>query len=113
MNKQNGRCPNLAGLFGTTVDLKDGSRIKADESYIRESILFPQAKIVAGYDDIMPTFKGLVTEDGLLKLVEYVKSIGPPNGTQTPAPPAPTQTTGTSVPPGQTGRGAAPARGNQ
>jgi cytochrome c oxidase subunit 2 len=113
MNKQNGRCPNLAGLFGTTVDLKDGSRVKADESYIRESVLFPQAKIVAGYDDIMPTFKGLVTEDGLLKLVEYVKSIGPPNGTQTPTPPAPTQTTGTSVPPGQAGRGAAPARGNQ
>ena len=81
INKQNGRCPNLNGLFGTTVELKDGSRVRADESYIRESVLYPQAKIVAGYDDIMPTFKGLVTEDGLLKLVEYMKSLGPKNGT--------------------------------
>ena len=59
--------------------------MRADESYIRESVLYPQAKIVAGYDDIMPTFKGLITEDGLLKLVEYVKSLGPKNGTQTSA----------------------------
>ncbi len=58
MNKQNGRCPNLNGLFGTTVYLKDGSKVRADESYIRESVLYPQAKIVAGYDDIMPTFQG-------------------------------------------------------
>ena len=71
INKQNGRCPNLNGLFGTTVELKDGSKVRADESYIRESVLYPQAKIVAGYDDIMPTFKGLITEDGMLKLVEY------------------------------------------
>jgi cytochrome c oxidase subunit 2 len=59
---QNGRCPNLVGLYGSRVDLKDGSNVKADEAYIRESVLYPQAKIVAGYDDYMPTFKGLVTE---------------------------------------------------
>jgi cytochrome c oxidase subunit II len=92
INKQNGRCPNLNGLFGTTVDLKDGSRVRADESYIRESVLYPQTKIVAGYDDIMPTFKGLITEDGLLKLVQYVKSLGPKNGTQTSVTPAATET---------------------
>jgi cytochrome c oxidase subunit 2 len=71
--------------------LKDGSKVRADESYIRESVLYPQAKIVAGYDDIMPTFKGLVTEDGLLKVVEYIKSLGPKNGTESSATPAPTQ----------------------
>ena len=88
INKNNGRCPNLNGVFGTTVDLKDGSRVRADEAYIRESILYPQSKIVAGYDDIMPTFKGLITEDGMLKLVEYVKSLGPKNGTPNTAAPA-------------------------
>jgi cytochrome c oxidase subunit 2 len=95
INKQTGRCPNLNGLFGTTVDLKDGSRVRADESYIRESVLYPQSKIVAGYDDIMPTFKGLITEDGLLKLVAYVRSLGPRNGTQTSAPAAATMTSAT------------------
>jgi len=72
--------PNLNGLFGTTVQLKDGSSVKFDEAYIRESILYPQAKIVAGYDDIMPTFKGLLTEDGLLKVVEYVRSARTEDG---------------------------------
>jgi cytochrome c oxidase subunit II len=95
INKQNGRCPNLNGVFGTTVDLKDGTRVRMDESYIRESVLYPQAKIVAGYDDIMPTFKGLLTEDGLLKVVEYVKSLGSGNGTQTSVPSAATETSAT------------------
>jgi len=72
-----GRCPSLAGLFGNTVHLTGGGTVKADEAYIRESILQPQAKIVAGYGPIMPTFQGLVTEEGVLQLVEYVKSLGP------------------------------------
>jgi len=87
VQRTGGRAPNLVGIFGTTVDLKDGPRIKADESYIRESILNPEGRIVAGYDNIMPTFKGLITEDGLLKLVEYIKSLGPADGAPTPAPP--------------------------
>jgi cytochrome c oxidase subunit 2 len=95
INKQNGRCPNLNGLFGTTVDLKDGTRVRADESYIRESVLYPQAKIVAGYDDIMPTFKGLLTEDGLLKIVEYVRSMGPADGAISSATPRAVETTAT------------------
>ena len=44
-----GRGPNLIGLFGTTVQLADGGTVKADEAYIRESILNPTAKVVAGY----------------------------------------------------------------
>ena len=71
-----GRCPSLVGVFGSTVHLTGGGTVKADEAYIRESILHPQAKIVAGYGPIMPTFQGLVTEEGLLQLVEYVKSLG-------------------------------------
>jgi cytochrome c oxidase subunit 2 len=46
-----------------------------DEAYVRESILNPSAKISAGYQPIMPTFQGLVTEEGLLELIEYVKSL--------------------------------------
>jgi cytochrome c oxidase subunit 2 len=73
-----GRCPSLTGLFGKTVQLVGGSTVKADEGYIRESILQPQAKIVSGYGPIMPTFQGLVTEEGVMQLIEYVKSLAPP-----------------------------------
>ena len=95
VNNNNGRCPNLNGVFGTRVDLKDGTHVRADESYIRESILYPQSKIVAGYDDIMPTFKGLITEDFMLKLIDYVKSLWPKNGTQSFETPAPVATSAT------------------
>lgn len=70
-----GRCPNLEGLFGKPVQLTTGEIVKADEDYIRESILNPGAKIVAGYQNIMPSFQGLVTEEELLKLIEYIKSL--------------------------------------
>jgi cytochrome c oxidase subunit 2 len=92
INNNNGRCPNLHGLFGTTVELKDGTSLRADEAYVRESILYPDSKIVAGYDNIMPTFKGLISEEGMLKLVEYIRSLGPASGTPTGAAPAAVQT---------------------
>ena len=60
------------------MQLAGGGTVKADEGYIRESILQPQAKIVAGYGPIMPTFQGLVTEEGVTQLIEYIKSLGPP-----------------------------------
>jgi cytochrome c oxidase subunit 2 len=75
-----GRAPNLYGAYGMKVDLSDGSSVRFDEAYIRESVLYPQAKIVAGYDRIMPTFKGLISDEGMLKLIEYIKSLGDPNG---------------------------------
>ncbi|HUK41834.1 MAG TPA: cytochrome c oxidase subunit II [Candidatus Acidoferrales bacterium] len=70
-----GRGPSLVGLFGKKVQLQRGQTITADENYIRESILEPQAKIVAGYSPIMPTFKGLVSEDGIMQIVAYIKSL--------------------------------------
>lgn len=79
-----GRGPILQGLYGTPVRLNDGRMITADENYIRESILQPQAKVVAGFGPIMPTFQGQVNEDDLLKLVAYVRSLGP-KATITPA----------------------------
>ncbi len=73
-----GRGPVLEGVFGSTVALQSGEKIVADEAYVRESILTPAAKVVAGYQPIMPTFQGQVTEEQLLALVEYVKSLHPP-----------------------------------
>jgi cytochrome c oxidase subunit 2 len=72
-----GRCPSLVNLYGSTVLLTGGATVKADEAYIRESILQPAAKVVAGYQPVMPTFQGLITEEGVLQLVEYIKSLGP------------------------------------
>jgi cytochrome c oxidase subunit II len=70
-----GRAPSLIGKFGKMEKLTTGESVLVDEAYIRESILFPQAKIAAGYPPIMPTFKGLVTEDGLLQLIAYIKTL--------------------------------------
>jgi cytochrome c oxidase subunit II len=70
-----GRGPSLVGKFGKTEKLTSGEAIALDESYLRESILNPQAKIVAGYPPIMPTFKGLVTEDQVVQLLAYLKSL--------------------------------------
>jgi len=70
-----GRVPVLEGLFGKTVQLQSGETVTVDEAYVRESILQPAAKVTAGFQPIMPTFQGLVTEEQLLELVEYVKSL--------------------------------------
>jgi cytochrome c oxidase subunit 2 len=73
-----GRGPVLAGLYGKQVLLASGQTVAMDDAYIRESILNPQAKIVAGFQPIMPTFQGLVTEEQLLQLIAYVKSLNAP-----------------------------------
>jgi cytochrome c oxidase subunit 2 len=70
-----GRGPVLDGLIGRTVKLQSGESIVADEAYVRESILNPSAKITSGYQPIMPTFQGLVTEEQVLQIIEYVKSL--------------------------------------
>ena len=73
-----GRGPTLQGVFGSEVTLSNGTAVLADDNYIRESILNPQAKLVAGYQPQMPTFQGLVNEEGLMALLEYVKSMRKP-----------------------------------
>ena len=67
--------PPLEGVFGTQVKLTTGETITVDEEYLRESILNPVAKIVAGYQPIMPPYVGRVTEEGLLQLIAYIKSL--------------------------------------
>jgi cytochrome c oxidase subunit II len=73
-----GRGPVLAGVFGSTVQLMDGRKVVADENYIRESIMNPQAKVVLGYQPIMPTFQGTVSEENLLQLIAYIKTLKAP-----------------------------------
>lgn len=93
-----GRGPALEGIFGKEVKLQDGGAVTADEAYVRESILNPRAKVVAGYQLIMPTFQGQVSEEQLLELGAYIKSLSgksgaPGVGSSAPAesqkPPAP------------------------
>jgi len=70
-----GRGPVLAGVYGKPVELQGGGTVTADDAYIRESIVNPQAKVVNGFQPIMPTFQGLVTEEQLLQLIAYVRSL--------------------------------------
>ena len=70
-----GRAPSLNGVYGANVLLTDGSTVVADDAYIRESILQPNAKIVAGYQPLMPTFQGQLTEEQILALTAYIKSL--------------------------------------
>jgi cytochrome c oxidase subunit 2 len=73
--------PSLTRVFGSTVELHDGRTVVADEAYLRESIVDPRAKLVKGYQPVMPTFQGLVGEEGLMQLVAYIKSLAAGQGT--------------------------------
>lgn len=68
--------PTLQGLYGADESLSDGSTVKVDDDYLRESILMPAAKVVKGYQPKMPSFKGKIKEKQLTAILEYIKSIG-------------------------------------
>ena len=82
-----GRGPSLKDIYGKPVELADGSKVMVDEVYLRESILNSQAKIVKGFQPLMPTFQGLISEEGLVALIEHVRSMSP-NAPTAPAPAA-------------------------
>jgi len=85
-NGEGGRGPTLAGLFGRKTQLTGGQTVVADEAYIRESIINPQAKLVDGFGPIMPTFQGQISEDQLVQLLAFIKSLQVNNPQQaTPA----------------------------
>ncbi|MXP62570.1 cytochrome c oxidase subunit II [Roseomonas sp. M0104] len=67
--------PSLAGLYGRLVNLADGRTVRADEAYLRDSILQPRRDIAAGYAPIMPTFAGILREDELQKILAYLMSL--------------------------------------
>jgi cytochrome c oxidase subunit 2 len=96
-NGEGGRGPGLVGLFGSRVLLTNGQTLTADESYIRESIENPSAKVVSGFNPIMPTFQGQVTPEQLIQIMSFIKSLqvtGPPS----PATAAPSPKAGVSAP---------------
>lgn len=67
--------PTFKGLYKREGKLTDGSVIIADENYIRESIYVPQAKIVEGYAPVMPAFKGILSDDEVTAIIEYIKTL--------------------------------------
>jgi cytochrome c oxidase subunit 2 len=76
------RGPTLTGLYGKRVDLEGGGSAVADEAYLRESIVEPMRRVVRGYQPVMPTFTGQVSEEQILQLVAYIRSVGTATATQ-------------------------------
>jgi len=69
------RGPNLAQVYGSQLQLVDGSTVTANDAFLRETILNPSTRVTAGYAPIMPTYQGQVSEEGLIDLVEYIKNL--------------------------------------
>ena len=96
---QQGRGPTLYGLFGKQQAIEGDGNVTVDETYIRESILNPQAKLAAGFQNIMPTFQGQVNEEQILQLVAYIRSLAPAQQTGAAAGPQGATTGGTTTGP--------------
>ena len=73
--------PLLDGIYEKPVPLSDGTIVIADEQYLHDSILLPAKQIAAGYENIMPAFQGQLTEEDVMALIAYIKSIGETKGT--------------------------------
>ena len=69
------RGPSLANVYGSTLQLANGSQVEVNDAYLRDSILNPSQHVTAGYAPIMPTYQGQVSEEGLIDLVEYIKNL--------------------------------------
>jgi cytochrome c oxidase subunit 2 len=69
------RGPNLADVYGSKLTLSSGQTTTVDEAYLRDAILNPSDHVTQGYAPIMPTYQGQISEDGVISLVEYIKSL--------------------------------------
>jgi cytochrome c oxidase subunit II len=72
------RAPRLEGVFGRPVPIQQGNDVRfvmADATYVRDSILRPKAQVVAGYEPVMPSYEGQISEPDLLKIMAYIKSL--------------------------------------
>lgn len=69
------RGPSLAGVYGSKLTLTNGSQVLVNDAYLRDSILNPSQHVTAGFAPIMPTYQGQISEDGLIDLVEFIKTI--------------------------------------
>jgi cytochrome c oxidase subunit 2 len=101
LNDGSGRGPSLVGKYGAQETLATGATVVIDDTYIRESILTPQMKLVAGYGPVMPTFQGVVNEQSLMSLIEFIKSL--PASGQRPAAAQASTAAGTTATPAQGG----------
>jgi cytochrome c oxidase subunit 2 len=69
------RGPSLAGVYGSKLQLANGSQVLVNDAYLRDAILNPSQHITAGYAPIMPTYQGQISEEGLIDLVEFIKNL--------------------------------------
>lgn len=69
------RGPSLAGVYGANLTLANGRQVLVNEAYLRDSILNPSQHVTAGFAPIMPTYQGQISEDGLIDLIEYIKTL--------------------------------------
>lgn len=67
--------PTFQGLYGRSETMVDGQSIIADENYLRESVIYPKAQVVSGYQPVMPSFKGQLSDDDIYSIVEYMKTL--------------------------------------
>lgn len=72
--------PELAGLFGSLVALVDGTRVRADETYLRTAMVLPNRHVVAGFEPIMPSYQESLAEEEIRNLIAYIKSLPPRSG---------------------------------
>ena len=68
-----GQGPSFKGLFGRVENLSDGSTVTVDENYIRESIEYPNAKVVQGYSPVMPSYQGTLNDEKINAIIEFIK----------------------------------------
>lgn len=85
LGKSSVRAPTLAGVFGRPVPLENGGTLIADDAYLRDSILQPQKHVVAGFDPIMPSYSGQISEEEILQIIAYIKSLEPEDMPLNPA----------------------------
>lgn len=76
------RAPSLAGIYRRPVPLASGEVVIADDRYLRDSILYPARQVVAGYRPKMPSFAGKVSEEEMIRLIEYLKTVEAQEGTR-------------------------------
>lgn len=67
--------PSFKGLYGTEQRLRDGQVVRVDDTYIRESILDPGAKVAHGFQPVMPSYQGRLTPEDLEALIAYIQSL--------------------------------------
>jgi len=79
------RAPALAGLYGQSVQLRDGTFVNADDQYLHDAILHNPQELVAGYAPVMPSFGGVIAEPEVLELIAYLKTLAGPASTPAPA----------------------------